>query len=177
MPKAPDTKNNETVSGYKPAPTPGGNYVKVAVGSFVAGTMTTAAMEIEQVKGKKGKASSKERYTFALKLKDDTTLIVGKKKAEKEHLFQAGDIVTLPDHGYLTSVMRRTACEIKNVPFDDEADTDLSPLVGVDFLITRLPDGEIGSGPFAGTASALYDVKYKLPVAGSKAPERETVAV
>jgi len=163
QPQAPKTENLN--DGYKAAPTPGGNFVKLAIGADVKGTMVTASMEMEEIRGKKNKGQKKERYTFSLKLEEDTVLLVGKKKQEKERQFQAGDVVTLPDHGYLTSVMRRTACELANVPFDDEADTDLKPLVGVDFIITRLPDGEIASGQFAGTASALYDVKYKAPVA------------
>ncbi len=168
MPKAQDTQPKEPVNtgaDYKQAPQPGGNFVKVAVGSSVEGIMDSARMEIEQVKGKKGKSATKERYHFAIKLASDTKLLVGKKKQEKERLFQAGDVVVMPDHGYLTSVMRRTACEIAGKSFNDEEDTDLSPLVGASFLITRLPDGEISSGQFSGTASALYDVKYRAPVA------------
>lgn len=164
----PDTQEQAPVqkpanSGYKSAPTPGGNFVKIAIGSSVEGLMVAATMEIEKKKGKKGKIEEKERYHFALALAGDTTLLVGKKKQEKERVFMADEIVVLPDHGYLTSVMRRTACEIGGVPFNDEADTDLKPLVGISFLITRLPDGEISSGQFSGTASALYDVKYKVP--------------
>ena len=163
MAKNQDPKTQD-VTGYKAAPVPGGNFVKVAVGSSVEGTMVAASMEIEQIKGKKGKAGEKERYHFALALSQQTTLLVGKKKQEKERVFEADTVVVLPDHGYLTSVMRRTACEIAGIAFNDEADTDLKPLVGIDFLITRLPDGEISSGQFSGTASALYDVKYKVPV-------------
>lgn len=166
MPKtqapAPVTQTQRT---YKTAPTPGGNFVKIAIGSSVEGIMDSATMEIEQVKTRKGKApATKERYHFAIKLDKDTTLMVGKKGKEKERVFQAGEVVVLPDHGYLTSVMRRTACEIAGTSFDNEADTDLKPLVGCAFLITRLPDGEISSGQFSGTASALYDVQYTAAV-------------
>lgn len=165
MPKTLEKQTAEpktTNQGYKSAPTPGGNFVKLAIGGSVEGTMVAAKMELEEVKGKKNKGQKKERYHFSIALAHETTLLVGKKKQEKERVFEADEVVTLPDHGYLTSVLRRTACEIANINFDDEADTDLKPLVGVDFLITRLPDGEISSGQFSGTASALYDIKYKI---------------
>lgn len=149
--------------GYKSAPTPGGNFVKLPMGGTVEGKMVQAEFEIETVKGKKGKESTKEKYKFGIELAGDTTLVVGKKKNPKDRLFQAGDVVILPDHGYLTSVMRRTACAIKGVPFVDKEDTDLKPLLGCFFIITRLEDGEIAAGPYAGTVSALYDVKYKVP--------------
>jgi len=155
---------NQPTEGYKSAPTPGGNFIKLGVGMSVKGEVTSAVMEIEKRKVK-GKEVSKERYHFVLKLDDDTEVLVGKAKQEKPRKFEAGTEVILPEHGFLTTTMRRTACEIAGVAFDVEKDTDLSPLVGASFIIERLEDGEISSGPFAGKASALYDVKYKAPVA------------
>lgn len=157
-------KNQASDNGYKNAPAPGGNYVKIAVGMTVNGVMKRAEMEIEKRKNKKGKETEKERYHFSLELTKAVKLLVGKKNHEAEKEFAAGDVVTLPDHGYLTSVMRRTACEIAGTSFDDKEDTDLKPLVGMDFEITRLPDGKISSGEFVGVASALYDVKYREAV-------------
>lgn len=160
MPKN-QTQNAE---GFKAAPAPGGNFVKMSIGGSLRGTMESASMEIEEKKVK-GKMQKKERYHFAIRLAEDTTLLTGKMKQEKERVFEAGAVVVLPDHGYLTSVMRRTACEIEGISFDVEKETNLKPLVGCDFLIARMPDGEISAGQFAGRASALYDVKYKVAAA------------
>lgn len=150
----------EPREGLKRAPMPGGNYVKLAIGMTAKGTMTEARMEVEKRKDKKNKEITKERYHFSLKLAEDTEFLVGKKKQEKKQVFKAGDTVTLPDHGFLTATLRRTACEIASVPYVPNEDTNLTPLVGVYFEITRREDGEISSGEFAGTASALYDVLY-----------------
>lgn len=165
MPKT-ETKN-ATQRNWKSAPTPGGNFVQLPISAVVEGTMTGARMEMEEMKGKKNKGQKKERYYFEIALAQPTKLLVGSilKKTQKEKQFQAGEIVTLPDHGYLISTMRRTACEIKNVSFDQDSETDLSVLVGKEFRIERLEDGEISSGQFAGKPSALYDVKYEAPVA------------
>lgn len=160
MPKNQETKP-QTEKQLKQAPMPGGNFVKVPIGTVIEGTITAARMEMQEVRGKKAKGQTKERYHFDIALAHDAKLLVGKKKNEKEKEFKRGEIVTLPDHGYLTSVFRRTACEIAGVPFNDEADTDLKPLEGVYFRIERLEDGEITSGQFSGTASALYDVRYE----------------
>lgn len=163
MPKTQEPK----ARNWKNAPTPGGNFVQLAIGAVVEGTMTGARMEVEEMKGKKNKGQKAERYYFEIALSQPTKLLVGSimKKTQKEKEFQAGEIVTLPDHGYLISTMRRTACEMKNTAFDQDAETDLSVLVGKEFRIERLEDGEISSGKFAGKASALYDVKYEAPVA------------
>lgn len=158
------SKKQQDLEGYKSAPTPGGNFIKLAVGMSVKGVITNASREIEKRKVK-GKEVSKERYHFVMKLDDDTEVLVGKVKHETPKTFEAGSEIILPEHGFLTTTMQRTACEIAGVPFDVEKDTDLSHLIGVSFAIERLEDGEISSGPFAGKASALYDVKYKAPVA------------
>jgi hypothetical protein len=155
MPKAQNGNRN-----MQSAPMPGGNFVKLAVGGKVSGTMDEARMEVQQKKNKKGKAIEKERYIFSLKLDKETVLLVGKKKQEKERTFNEGDVVTLPDHGFLVNTLRRTACKIAGTSYAADQDTDLSPLVGRYFEITRREDGEITSGEFAGTASALYDVQF-----------------
>ncbi len=156
MPKT-ETQPKE---GLKRAPSPGGNFVKLAVGMSVHGTMVEARMEIEKKKDKKGKITDKERYHFSLKLAGDSTFIVGKVKHEKEQAFNEGDVVTIPDHGYLVTTLRRTACEIAGKPYVPNEDTDLTPLVGQYFEITRREDGEISSGEWAGKSSALYDIFY-----------------
>lgn len=156
------SKKQDT-TGYKSAPTPGGNFVKLGVGMSVKGEIVSANMEIEKRKVK-GKDQSKERFHFVMKLDEDTEVLVGKSKHEKPHTFEAGTEVILPEHGFLTTTMRRTACEIAGVSFNVEEDTNLAPLVGASFIIERLEDGEISSGPFAGKASALYDVKYRAPI-------------
>lgn len=156
-------KNQNRETGYKSAPTPGGNFIKLGVGMFVEGIMKQASMEVESRKVK-GKNQEKDRYHFGLELLNDTELLVGKVGKEQKKMFEAGTVVLLPDHGFLTTTFCRTACELAGVPFDKEKDTDLKPLLGVQFLVLRLEDGEISSGPFAGKASALYDVKYKEAV-------------
>lgn len=150
----------ERPTGMKRAAMPGGNYVKIAVGTTVRGEMTEAYMTKVEKRNKKGKAIEVERYHFALALSEPCELLVGKKGKEKKQTFASGEIVTLPDHGFLTSTFRRTACEIGGVPYVPNDDTDLKPLVGKFFEITRREDGEIASGEFAGTASALYEVYY-----------------
>lgn len=147
-------------ASLKRAPAPGGNFVKLAIGSSVRGVMVEARMELEKRKDKKGKDVSKERYHFSLKLGEATEFLVGKKKQEKKVVFNEGDVVTLPDHGFLTATLRRTACEIAGTPYVPNEDTELSPLLGKFFKIVRREDGEISSGEFAGTASALYDIFY-----------------
>jgi len=160
MPKAQDTDTRN----MKSAPMPGGNFVKIPVGGSLAGTIHEARLEIQKLKNKKGKEIERERYIFSLALQKTATLLVGKKKHEKERTFGAGEVVTLPDHGFLTNTLRRTACQLANTPYKADEDTNLAPLVGTYFEITRLEDGEIASGEFAGTASALYDVKYDAGV-------------
>lgn len=155
---APESRN------YKSAPTPGGNFIKLAVGMSVEGVLESATMETEKRKIK-GKVHEKDRYHFALKLDRDTTVLVGKAKHESEKEFPAGSVVILPEHGFLITTLKRTACEIAGKAYSDEEPVDLSVLVGAAFKITRLEDGEIASGPFAGKASALYDVKYEASVA------------
>lgn len=161
MPKTQDQETQTPVpSNLKPAPAPGGNFVKMKVGMTCTGTMESARMEVEKKKDKKNKVVEKDRYHFALKLDKDTAFMVGRKKKETEQLFRAGQTVILPEHGFLISTLRRTACEIKAVPYVPNEDTDLTPLVGKYFQVTRREDGEITGGEFAGTASALYDIHY-----------------
>ncbi len=145
----------------RPAPMPMMSaFVKLAVGTTVKGTITQASYELEKQKNKKGRMIEKDRYHFSMLLADDVQLIVGNKKTAKNADFKAGQTVSLPEHGFLISAMRRTACELAGVPYNDEADTDLGTLVGVYFEITRQEDKEISKGEFAGTASAIYDVQY-----------------
>lgn len=155
----------EAKPGMKRAPMPGGNYVKMAVGMTCKGVMTEARMEVETKKDKKGKSTEKERYRFSLQLSEDTQFLVGKMKHEEKRVFKQGEVVVLPEHGFLSTTMRRTACEIAGVPYVPNQDTDLKPLVGKAFEITRLEDGEISSGEFAGKSSALYDILYGDPQA------------
>lgn len=140
-------------------------FVKLAVGTVITGTLKSATFELEKKKNKKGKMVEKDRYHFVLELAEDTELLVGPKAKTVKKLFAAGSEVTLPEHGILISAMRRTACELGKVPFNVESDTDLRPIEGVYFEITREDDREIPKGEFAGTMSAVYDVKYRAPVA------------
>ncbi len=149
----------------KPAPMPMMSaFVKLPIGTIVRGTLTQASYEVEKLKSKKGKVLEKDRYHFSMLLADDVTLIVGPKKSPKNVDFHAGQTVSLPEHGFLISAMRRTACEIAGVAYNEEDDTNLGPLVGVYFEITRQDDKEITKGEFSGTASAIYDVQYEAPV-------------
>ncbi len=145
----------------RPAPMPQmAAFVKLQIGVPVQGIMREARCEIEKVKLKKGKKIEKERYYFRLELTEDATLLTGPKKATKETLFKAGQMVTLPEHGFLTSAMRRIACELEGKPFNDEEDTHLKVLEAHYFEIVRQEDREITKGDYKGTASAIYDVQY-----------------
>ncbi len=156
------TKTAEREMNIAPMPTLG-SFVKLSVGMTIKGDMTEASFEVEKkeknVKGKKVMVE-KDRYHFKLALSEDTELLVGPKKQTVKKMFRAGEIVTLPEHGFLVSALRRTSCEVGGKTYNVDEETDLKPLIGLYFEITRDEDKDIQKGEFKGVASATYDVQY-----------------
>jgi hypothetical protein len=159
----PKTLEKPSTGELKSAPMPAmASFIKLREGDLVCGTMKEVEIKVEQQKKRGGKTEERERYYFRIALARDTEVAVGPKKALKNQMFKAGELVTLPDHGFLVSALGRTAFELDGKVFNGEETPPWKKLEGVYFEILCMPSKKITKGDYKGTDSYIYDVKYRV---------------
>ncbi len=131
--------------------------VVLEVGNSLEGQIQSVDVVKTEILKKGKKPEIKERVFYRIRLEADCEAM---DKDKKKVLFQKDQVVTLPGSGGLDYTFSTIALEIEKKTNDEQA--NLQVLKGIYIQVSRIPDGKMKKGTWAGKDVKNYDVSWSV---------------